>query len=158
MLIPGFFVPGPIVLHLIALAHARRAASARPRDEELRAAQFCGLVSDTAVCACNRRVPAALRVGRVRADSFDLAATASSLEQARALFAESTRQDGRSRSTEPAILVPRRSTSHVVWPKHSIHRVTDVSERPIAITTTVPTIVPVSCQNSASRANASQLA
>ena len=44
-----------------------------------------GLVSDTAVCACNRRVPAALRVGRVRADSFELAVTASSFEEARAI-------------------------------------------------------------------------
>ena len=28
VLIPGFFVPGYIILHVIALAHARRAASA----------------------------------------------------------------------------------------------------------------------------------
>src|SRR6266851_826452 len=46
---------------------------------------YCGLVSDTAGCACNRRVPAALRVGRVRADSFDFAATASSFQEARAI-------------------------------------------------------------------------
>lgn len=31
VLIPGFFVPGYIILHVIALAHARRAASARSR-------------------------------------------------------------------------------------------------------------------------------
>lgn len=48
----------------------------------------CGLVSDTAVCACNRRVPAALRVGRVRADAFDFAATASSFQEARAMVRE----------------------------------------------------------------------
>ena len=32
-------------------------------------------------------------------------------------FAKWRRRDGRSRFTEPAILVPRRSTSHVVWPQ-----------------------------------------
>ena len=46
---------------------------------------YCGLASDTAACACNRRVPAALRIGRVRADTFDFAATASSFQEARAI-------------------------------------------------------------------------
>jgi RNA polymerase sigma factor (sigma-70 family) len=46
---------------------------------------YCGLASDAAVCACNRRVPAALRVGRVRADGFDFAANASSFQEARAI-------------------------------------------------------------------------
>jgi RNA polymerase sigma factor (sigma-70 family) len=45
----------------------------------------CGLVSDTAACTCNRRVPAALRAGRVRADSFDFATRASSFQEARAV-------------------------------------------------------------------------
>jgi RNA polymerase sigma factor (sigma-70 family) len=60
------------------LQHARTAIVSFTRS-------YCGLVSDTAACACNRRVPAALRVGRVRTDAFDLAATASSFEDARAI-------------------------------------------------------------------------
>ena len=45
---------------------------------------YCGLVSDTAPCRCNRRVPAALRLGRARADALDFAASASSFQEARA--------------------------------------------------------------------------
>ena len=45
---------------------------------------YCGLVSDAALCACHRRVPAAIRVGRVRPDAFDFAATGSSFLEARA--------------------------------------------------------------------------
>lgn len=44
---------------------------------------YCGLASETAACACNRRVPEALRVGRVRVDAFDFAATASSFQETR---------------------------------------------------------------------------
>jgi hypothetical protein len=47
--------------------------------------QYCGLVSDAAACSCNRQVPAALRSGKVRADSCDFAASASSFQQARAV-------------------------------------------------------------------------
>ena len=46
---------------------------------------YCGLVSDGAACTCNRRVPAALRVGRIRADSVDFATTGSSFQEARAI-------------------------------------------------------------------------
>ena len=60
------------------LQHARAAILSFARG-------YCGLVSDTAGCACNRRVPAALRVGRVSADSFDFAGTASSFQEIRAL-------------------------------------------------------------------------
>ena len=60
------------------LQHARAAILSFTRS-------YCGLASDTATCACNRRVPAALRVGRLRADSFDFAATALSFEEARAV-------------------------------------------------------------------------
>src|SRR5437867_848239 len=51
----------------------------RKRLQQARAAilsftrTYCGLASDTAACACNRRVPAALRVGRIREDIFDFA-------------------------------------------------------------------------------------
>ena len=47
---------------------------------------YCGLASDAAACACNRRVSAAQRVGRIRADSFDFAANASSFQEARAII------------------------------------------------------------------------
>jgi len=60
------------------LQHARAAILSFTRS-------YCGLASDTAACACNRRVPAALRIGRVRADTFDFAATASSFQEARAI-------------------------------------------------------------------------
>jgi len=60
------------------LQHARAAILSFTRS-------YCGLASDTAACACNRRVPAALRIGRVRADTFDFAATPSSFQEARAI-------------------------------------------------------------------------
>jgi RNA polymerase sigma factor (sigma-70 family) len=60
------------------LQHARAAILSFTRS-------YCGLVSDTAACACNRRVPAALHVGRVRSDSLDFAATRSSFQEARAI-------------------------------------------------------------------------
>jgi len=44
----------------------------------------CGLASDTAACACHRRVPAALRVGRIREESIDFAGEASSYRDTRA--------------------------------------------------------------------------
>src|SRR5262245_31225925 len=46
---------------------------------------YCGLVSDSAACACHRRVPAALRLGRVRPDALDFAQQASSFEETRNL-------------------------------------------------------------------------
>jgi len=60
------------------LQHARAAILSFTRS-------YCGLVSDTAVCACNRRVLEALRVGRVRADAFDFAATGSSFQEVRTI-------------------------------------------------------------------------
>ena len=80
-------VPGPEAAEVLEvtpdvfrkrLQHARAAIVSFTRS-------YCGLASDTAACACNRRVPAALRAGRVRADSFDLAANASSFAEARAI-------------------------------------------------------------------------
>ncbi len=47
---------------------------------------YCGLVSDTAACSCNRQLPAALRFGKVRLDSCDFAVTASSFQQTRAII------------------------------------------------------------------------
>ena len=60
------------------LQHARGAILSFTRS-------YCGLASDTAACACNRRVQAAVRAGRLRADSFDFAATVSSFEEARGI-------------------------------------------------------------------------
>jgi RNA polymerase sigma factor (sigma-70 family) len=44
----------------------------------------CGLASDTAACACHRRVPAALRVGRIREGTVDFARVAASYRETRA--------------------------------------------------------------------------
>jgi hypothetical protein len=46
--------------------------------------QHCGLVSDTARCACDRRVPAALCLGRIRHDGCDFAQRPSSFLETRA--------------------------------------------------------------------------
>jgi RNA polymerase sigma factor (sigma-70 family) len=46
----------------------------------------CGLVTDTAACRCHRRVPAALRRGRVRPDALEFTTTATSFDEARALI------------------------------------------------------------------------
>jgi RNA polymerase sigma factor (sigma-70 family) len=46
----------------------------------------CGLVSDAAACQCNRRVPAAVELGRVRADALAFAETPSSFDEARAVI------------------------------------------------------------------------
>jgi len=48
--------------------------------------KHCGLVSDMATCRCHRRVPAALRLGRVTPDTLDFARTATSFHEARALI------------------------------------------------------------------------
>jgi RNA polymerase sigma factor (sigma-70 family) len=46
---------------------------------------YCGLASDDAQCRCNRRVPAALQLRRVRAESLDFARDGVSFEEVRAL-------------------------------------------------------------------------
>ena len=45
---------------------------------------YCGLASETAACACHRRVPAALRVGRIREGALDFAEHANSYRETRA--------------------------------------------------------------------------
>jgi len=60
------------------LQHARTAIEAFTRA-------YCGLASDSAVCACHRRTPAALRLGRVRADALDFAEQPSSYQETRDL-------------------------------------------------------------------------
>jgi hypothetical protein len=60
------------------LQHARTAIETFTRA-------YCGLVSDSAACACHRRVSAAVRLGRVRADALDFAEQPSSYQETRGL-------------------------------------------------------------------------
>jgi RNA polymerase sigma factor (sigma-70 family) len=58
------------------LQHARTAIESFTRS-------YCGLASDTTGCACHRRVPAALRAGRIRAEAVDFAGRAASFQETR---------------------------------------------------------------------------
>jgi RNA polymerase sigma factor (sigma-70 family) len=58
------------------LQHARSAIEAFTRAH-------CGLASDGADCACHRRVPAALRLGRVSPEALDFAEQPSSYQETR---------------------------------------------------------------------------
>jgi RNA polymerase sigma factor (sigma-70 family) len=60
------------------LQHARAAIEAFTRSH-------CGLASDSATCACHRRVPAALRLGRVNPDALDFAQQPASYQEIRGL-------------------------------------------------------------------------
>jgi len=60
----------------------KRLERARARVEAF-ARQHCGLVSDGAACQCNRRVPAALQLGRVRPDDLQFAGDGCSFAEAR---------------------------------------------------------------------------
>jgi RNA polymerase sigma factor (sigma-70 family) len=60
------------------LQHARAAIESFTRT-------YCGLASDTAACRCHRRVPAAVRAGRIREGALDFARQASSHEETRDL-------------------------------------------------------------------------
>lgn len=62
----------------------KRLQRARQAIEEFTRAH-CGLVSDTAACTCERRVPAALRLGRVEPDHLRFARSGASFAQAREL-------------------------------------------------------------------------
>ena len=61
------------------LQRAREAIEAFTRSH-------CGLVSDAAACACNRRVPAAVQLGRVQANAPQFARAGSSYAEARELI------------------------------------------------------------------------
>lgn len=80
-------LPGPEAADVLAIApalfrkrlqHARTAILSFTRT-------YCGLASDTAACACHDRVPAALRLGRIREDALDFADHAASYRDTRAL-------------------------------------------------------------------------
>jgi len=65
-------------------AFRKRLQRARERIESF-TREHCGLVSDSAACQCNRRVPAAVRLGRARANDPQFAKSASSFEEARTM-------------------------------------------------------------------------
>jgi RNA polymerase sigma factor (sigma-70 family) len=60
----------------------KRLQHARTAIEEFTRA-YCGLASDSAACACHRRVPAALRLGRVHPDAINFAQQPSSHRETR---------------------------------------------------------------------------
>jgi RNA polymerase sigma factor (sigma-70 family) len=72
-------------LDLEPTAFRKRLQRAREAIETFTRAH-CGLVADTAACACNRRVPAAIRLGRVQADKPQFAEVGSSFAEARELI------------------------------------------------------------------------
>lgn len=83
-----FDLPAPEAAEALAISpelFRKRLQHARAAIESFTRA-YCGLASDTAACACHRRVPAALRTGRVRADALDFATTASSFRETRELI------------------------------------------------------------------------
>jgi RNA polymerase sigma factor (sigma-70 family) len=83
-----FDLPGPEAAEALAISPEllrKRLQHARSAIESFTRA-YCGLASDQAACACHRRVPAAVRAGRVRADALDFATTPSSFQEARELI------------------------------------------------------------------------
>lgn len=80
-------LPGPEAANALGIPPAlfrKRLQHARVSIESF-TRTYCGLASDSAACACHRRVPAALGAGRVRADSLAFAANASSYRETRDL-------------------------------------------------------------------------
>jgi RNA polymerase sigma factor (sigma-70 family) len=70
------------VLELEPAAFRKRLQRAREAIESF-TRSHCGLVSDTAACACNLRVPAAIRLGRVQPNEPRFAAAGASFGEAR---------------------------------------------------------------------------
>jgi hypothetical protein len=66
-------------------AFRKRLQRAREAIEEFSRAH-CGLVSDAAACACNRRVKAAVQLGRVQPEKLQFARSGESFSEARALI------------------------------------------------------------------------
>jgi RNA polymerase sigma factor (sigma-70 family) len=80
-------LPGPEaadVLGITAALFRKRLQHSREAVESFTRA-YCGLASDTAACACHRRVPAALRLGRIREGVVDFAEQAGSYRDTRAI-------------------------------------------------------------------------
>jgi RNA polymerase sigma factor (sigma-70 family) len=72
-------------LDLEPAAFRKRLQRARDAIEEF-TRSHCGLVSDAAACACNRRVPVAVRLGRVQPNELHFARTGASFAEARELI------------------------------------------------------------------------
>lgn len=80
-------IPGPdaaLVLDISADLFRKRLQHARSAIVSF-TQSYCGLVSDTASCRCNRQLPAALRAGKVRTDECSYAGKPSSFDEARAM-------------------------------------------------------------------------
>lgn len=83
-----FELSGPDAAAAIGVAPAlfrKRLQKARATIESFTRA-YCGLASDAAPCACHRRVPAAVAMGRVRPGAIALAAGPASFSETRALI------------------------------------------------------------------------
>lgn len=79
-------LPGPEAADVLEITPAlfrKRLQHSREAVESFTRA-YCGLASDTAACACHRRVPAALRLGRIREGMLDFADHAASYRDTRA--------------------------------------------------------------------------
>jgi DNA-directed RNA polymerase specialized sigma24 family protein len=79
-------LPGPEAADVLGISPAlfrKRLQHARAAIESF-TRSYCGLASDTAACACHRRVPAALRLGRIREGALDFAGRAASYRDMRA--------------------------------------------------------------------------
>ena len=79
-------LPGPEAADVLGIAPAlfrKRLQHARSAIESF-TRTYCGLASDTAACACHRRVPAALSAGRIREGALDFADHATSYRDTRA--------------------------------------------------------------------------
>jgi RNA polymerase sigma factor (sigma-70 family) len=68
---------GAEVLRISAVVFRKRLQHARQAIEDF-TRSYCGLVSEAAPCACHRRVPAALRLGRINSDALCFAQQPSS--------------------------------------------------------------------------------
>jgi RNA polymerase sigma factor (sigma-70 family) len=81
-------LPGPEAAEALAISPAlfrKRLQHARETIVSFTRVH-CGLVSESAGCACHRRVPAALRTGRVRSETLDFAAGPSSFREAKVMI------------------------------------------------------------------------
>jgi len=71
----------------VIASHSLRKRLQRAREAiEALTRSHCGLVSDTAACACNRRVPAAVQLGRVQPGELHFAKAGCSFSEARELI------------------------------------------------------------------------
>jgi hypothetical protein len=73
------------VLELEPAAFRKRLQRAREAIESFTRAH-CGLVSDDASCRCDRRVPLAIRLGRVNPAALDFASAGTSFDDARSMI------------------------------------------------------------------------